>query len=100
MTVVDLDSFTAAMDIMKGAQGKTTVLNVASHLFPGGGWIHSLSKTQVGIYHDIIHLVLRGSTLLFIHPLRDFERVVLPMADPRPRLSCWDLFSWGCHLQR
>jgi len=50
-TVVDSDSFTAARNIMKDnpeAQGKTTVLNLASDQFPGGGWIHSLSKTQVG----------------------------------------------------
>lgn len=52
-TVVDSDSFTAARDIMKDnpeAQGKTTVLNLASDQFPGGGWIHSLSKTQVGCF--------------------------------------------------
>lgn len=46
---MDSDSFTAARDIMKDnpeAQGKTTVLNLASDQLPGGGWIHSLSKTQ------------------------------------------------------
>ena len=48
---MDFDSFTAARDTMKDspeAQEETTVLNLASDLFFGGGWIHSFSKTQVG----------------------------------------------------
>ena len=58
-TVLDSDSFTVARDIMKDnpeAQGKTTVLNLASDQFPGGGWIHSLSKTQVG-RHSLVSTI-------------------------------------------
>ena len=77
--------------------GKTTVLNLASDLFLGGGWTHSLSKTGVDARLTIAAMT---SSTLFIHPVRDFERVVLPTAEPRPRFSPWDLFSRGCHLQR
>ncbi|KAF5334864.1 hypothetical protein D9758_014277 [Tetrapyrgos nigripes] len=47
--VIDSDAFTAARSIMKDdndAVGKTAVLNLASDIEPGGGWVITLSKTQ------------------------------------------------------
>jgi len=47
--VVNADSFTLARQLIKdipGAKGKVAVLNLASDAHPGGGWIHTLSKTQ------------------------------------------------------
>lgn len=48
--VLNADTFIVARDIMKQnpeAQGKTTVLNLASDQWRAGGWTHSLAKTQV-----------------------------------------------------
>ncbi|KIY44997.1 hypothetical protein FISHEDRAFT_67243 [Fistulina hepatica ATCC 64428] len=47
--VVNLDSYTAARDLIKAhsdADGKIAVLNLASDMKPGGGWLRSLTKTQ------------------------------------------------------
>ena len=49
--VVDSDSFTAARRLIQDdpeAKGKTAVLNLASDEIRAGGWLVSLSKTQVG----------------------------------------------------
>ena len=105
-TVANLYSFTAARDVIKGsqeAQGKPTVLNVASDLFRGSVVFRRLRWVGARFndgYNDAIYLVLGGSSLLSIHLVRNFERVVLPMVEPRPRSSHWDLFSWRCHRQR
>lgn len=48
--VVNSDSFTVARRIMKEypeAEGKTTVLNLASDAEPAGGWAESFYRTQV-----------------------------------------------------
>jgi hypothetical protein len=48
--VVNCDAFTVARKLIAeepGAKGKTTVLNLASDEAPAGGWLISLSKTQV-----------------------------------------------------
>jgi hypothetical protein len=48
--VINCDSFTAARNIIKelpDAEGKTAVLNLASDIEPGGGWIETLLRTQV-----------------------------------------------------
>lgn len=48
--VINSDSFTVARGIIKedpSANGKVSVLNLASDEEPGGGWEFSLSKTQV-----------------------------------------------------
>ena len=96
---MDLNSLATARDVMKentDTQGKTTVLNLASDLFLGSGWTCSLLKTGVNAcFNDSCNDII-----YFIHPVRDFERVVLPMAKPWPRFSPWDLFSWGCYPQR
>ena len=47
--VVNSDSFTAARRLASSipkSKGKIAVLNLASDVMPGGGWIYSLSKTQ------------------------------------------------------
>jgi hypothetical protein len=65
---VDSDSFTAARDIMKDnpeAWGKTTVLNLASDAFPAGGWIHSLSKTQVGRHSLVSTIAIMTSSTYY-----------------------------------
>ncbi|KAG5642111.1 hypothetical protein DXG03_003610 [Asterophora parasitica] len=49
VTVVNLDAFTAARNIMRensDARGKTSVLNLASDIYRAGDWINSLTKTQ------------------------------------------------------
>lgn len=110
--VVNSDAFTLARTIIaedNGAKGKTTVLNLASDEAPAGGWLYSLSKTQVCpnslLEHRgsanrlrLIPLIGRGSMLL-LHLILDIEEVVLPLAKRRPRLNRWGLLSWGCHLQ-
>lgn len=48
--VVNGDSFSTARQIMRDhpdAQGKTSVLNLASDEVRAGGWIHTLAVTQV-----------------------------------------------------
>lgn len=48
--VVNGDSFTAArklMDEHSDSKGSIAVLNLASDEIPGGGWLVSLTKTQV-----------------------------------------------------
>lgn len=82
--VVNGDSFATARDIMKRspeAQGKTTVLNLASDAEPGGGWAETFYRTQVSddsshtlsIDHSLIivysRMAGRGTVLLF-NPLR------------------------------
>jgi Microbial-type PARG, catalytic domain len=50
VTVVNADSFTAARSIIRRdptAFRKVAVLNLASDQRPGGGWLESLSRTQV-----------------------------------------------------
>jgi hypothetical protein len=66
--IVNADAFTVARSIAAregkaDAEGKIAVLNLASDEYPGGGWLYSLSKTQVGrnlcsyLYvHDFTHL--------------------------------------------
>lgn len=58
ITIVNSDSFTAARAIMnqhpEAMALKTAVLNLASDELRAGGWIFTLSTTQVGtIPHDI-----------------------------------------------
>jgi hypothetical protein len=50
--VINCDAFTLARRLISEipeAKGKTAVLNLASDAHPAGGWIISLSKTQVHI---------------------------------------------------
>lgn len=50
VAVINSDSFTAARAIIRRdptATGKVAVLNLASDECPGGGWIKTLSRTQV-----------------------------------------------------
>ena len=50
--VVNSDAFTLARRLLSEipeAKGKTAVLNLASDEHPAGGWLFSLSKTQVSI---------------------------------------------------
>ncbi len=53
VVVVNSDSFLAAREIIRrspSAKGKTAVLNLASDELPGGGWLWSLSRTQVRFF--------------------------------------------------
>ena len=55
--IVNSDSFTAARkDVDLDARGKTAVLNMASDERPAGGWLDSLSRTQVRFDVDLIHI--------------------------------------------
>lgn len=48
--VVNIDAFTLAREIMNrtpDARGKTAVLNLASDIHRAGGWVQTLSLTQV-----------------------------------------------------
>lgn len=50
VTIVNLDSFATARNIIKRSpesKGKTAVLNLASDEVPAGGWLISIAKTQV-----------------------------------------------------
>lgn len=60
--VVNCDSFTLAREIINrvdDAKGKTAVLNLASDEIRAGGWIYSLSVTQVLM--SLLHLLPSGS---------------------------------------
>ena len=50
--VINSDAFTVARRLISDipeAKGGTAILNLASDEHPAGGWLFSLSKTQVGI---------------------------------------------------
>lgn len=50
LKILNLDAFTAARELLKedpGAEGKIAVLNLASDIERAGGWVMTLSKTQV-----------------------------------------------------
>lgn len=50
LKIANIDSFSAARSISKedpDAEGNIAVLNLASDAERGGGWVYSLSKTQV-----------------------------------------------------
>ena len=92
--VVNSDSFTVARNIMKEhpeAEGKTTVLNLASDAEPAGGWAESFYRTQVcnfesssSVYQHLVPLTPKRSVgrsaLLLVHPLRHTQTFILPMA--------------------
>ncbi len=66
--VVNGDSFTTARDIMKRfpeAQGKTTVLNLASYAEPGGGWAETFYRTQVS--DDSSHTLSIDHSLMIVY---------------------------------
>lgn len=57
LRILNLDAFTAAREILKEdpeAEGKVAVLNLASDSKRAGGWIQTLSKTQVRSFHTYI----------------------------------------------
>lgn len=109
--IINSDSFTAARDIIRDypdAQGKTSVLNLASDEYRAGGWAMTLSRTQVrvlrvGLYSSFRYAPLTietgGSPVLFIDVVRDVQIGILPMAERRQRLCGWCIFPWSRHLQ-
>ena len=100
--VVGTDSYTAAREIIHGfpeAIGKTAVLNLASDEKRAGGWMESFTRTQVSIERCEITLArldlpsVGGSAVLFFHRLRDSQRGLLSVAEPRSWIHCRHLLS-------
>lgn len=99
--VINLDSFTAARDIIRRAadngikaRGKTAVLNLASDVEPAGGWAKTLCRTQASVdvqmsllywywYSSVLRSLAGGSPMLLVYPLPNPERPMVSMAE------CW-----------
>lgn len=107
--VINCDAFTIARRLISEvpeAKGKTAVLNLASDTHPAGGWILSLSKTQVHIALFlamttliVLQMLLGGSALLLFDLVFDLEEVLLSLAKCRPWIGRWSIFSWRRHFQ-
>lgn len=114
ISVLNSDSFTVARDIIRrddNAKGKTAVLNLASDELRAGGWVHSLSKTQVclavGLSCRPLSIMTISpplsstgrSAVLLLHFVCHVKGGILSVAKHGPRFNRWYLLSSGSYLQ-
>jgi hypothetical protein len=111
LNIVNLDSFSAARNILENhtdAQGKVAVLNLASDEERAGGWIYSLSTTQVcaSTSQLLIDFVIvygfigRSLMLLRVSPVQNSQTILLSLAKFGSWISSGYFLPFGCHIQR
>jgi len=110
--IINDDAFTIAREIIKrdpSAQGHVAVLNLASDIYRAGGWIKTLSQTQVSILFpcsdqfsmiSFISSLPGRSTVLLFDTLLDAQARILSLGEHRTGFCSRNLFASHSSVQR